>query len=193
MKRFFVYLSFILLVGHSVAALDVVPLKGIDKERLLVMEVDYGTGIGEVIIFMRPELAPNHVARIKELVRQGYYDGVIFHRVIENFMAQTGDPKGDGTGGSGQKIDAEFNVMPHMRGTVSMARNGEDENSADSQFFITFDRRPDLDKNYTVWGRVLRGMKTIDAIPRGEPPVAPATIVRMRVAADIEDFDSRVN
>ena len=138
---------------------------------------------GKVVIAMRPDLAPTHVARIKELVRQGFYDGVSFHRVIDGFMAQTGCPHGTGTGGSGQKLKAEFNKEPHVRGTVSMAR-AQDPNSGDSQFFICFADAPFLNKQYTVWGRVIDGMENVDAINRGEPPRQPDTIVSMRVAAD---------
>src|SRR5690606_11517995 len=117
---------------------------------------------------MRPEIAPNHVARIKELTRQGFYDGVPFHRVIEGFMAQTGDPTGTGTGGSGQKLDAEFSAAPHLRGTVSMAR-ATNPNSADSQFFIVLEPAPHLDKLYTVWGEVVEGMEVVDRIRKGNP------------------------
>ena len=120
---------------------------------------------------MRPDLAPDHVARIKELARKGFYDGVVFHRVIDGFMAQTGCPHGTGTGGSGQKLKAEFNAEPHVRGTVSMARAQPD--SADSQFFICFDDANFLDKQYTVWGRVIEGMENIDAIKKGEPVASP--------------------
>ena len=138
---------------------------------------------GRVVIAMRPDLAPGHVARIKELVREGFYDGIVFHRVIDGFMAQTGCPHGTGTGGSGKKLKAEFNKEPHVRGTVSMARAG-DPNSGDSQFFICFADAPFLNKQYTVWGRVIEGMENVDAINRGEPPRQPDTIVTMRVAAD---------
>ena len=118
---------------------------------------------------LRPDLAPNHVARIKELARQGFYDGVVFHRVIDGFMAQTGDPTGTGRGGSGQKLRAEFSKEPHTRGAVSMAR-AQSPDSADSQFFICFDDATFLDGQYTVWGRVSNGMENVDKITRGEPP-----------------------
>ena len=123
---------------------------------------------GKVVIAMRPDLAPGHVARIKELVKQGFYDGIVFHRVIDGFMAQTGCPEGTGTGGSGQKLKAEFNKEPHVRGTVSMAR-AANPNSGDSQFFICFDDARFLDGQYTAWGNVIEGMENVDKIKRGEP------------------------
>ncbi|MCY4498664.1 MAG: peptidylprolyl isomerase [Rhodospirillaceae bacterium] len=137
---------------------------------------------GTVVIKLRPDLAPNHVARISELVTSGFYDGLTFHRVIDGFMAQTGDPRGNGTGGSGQNIAAEFSNQPHIRGTVSMAR-ASDPNSADSQFFIVFDKARFLDGQYTVWGEVEEGMEFVDAIKRGAGPngmvTDPDIIVRM--------------
>ena len=148
-------------------------------DNTLLME----TSKGPVRIKLRPDLAPTHVARIKELARSGFYDGLKFHRVIDGFMAQTGDPKGNGTGGSGQKLKAEFSAEKHKRGTVSMARS-QDPNSGDSQFFICFEDAPWLDKQYTVWGEVVEGMENIDAISKGEPPRDPDTIVSIRVAAD---------
>jgi peptidylprolyl isomerase len=141
------------------------------------------TSKGRVVVALRPDLAPNHVARIKELARQGFYDGVPFHRVIEGFMAQTGDPTGTGTGGSGKKLAAEFNAEPHTRGAVSMAR-AQSPDSADSQFFICFDDATFLDRKYTLWGRVVEGMDNIDKITRGEPPAKPDKILSVRVAAD---------
>ena len=141
------------------------------------------TSKGNVVVEMRPDLAPNHVARIKELARQGFYDGVPFHRVIEGFMAQTGDPTGTGAGGSGQKLVAEFNAEHHTRGAVSMAR-AQSPDSADSQFFICFDDATFLDRKYTVWGRVIEGMENVDQINRGEPPANPDKIVSVKVAAD---------
>ena len=140
---------------------------------------------GRVVIAMRPDLAPNHVARIKELVREGFYDGIVFHRVIEGFMAQTGCPHGTGTGGSGKKLKAEFNAEPHVRGTVSMAR-AQDPNSGDSQFFICFDDATFLDRQYTAWGNVVEGMENVDKIKRGEPVQNPDKIVKARMAADKE-------
>jgi peptidylprolyl isomerase len=141
------------------------------------------TSKGQVVVAMRPDLAPNHVARIKELARQGFYVGVPFHRVIEGFMAQTGDPTGTGSGGSGKKLAAEFNAEPHTRGAVSMAR-AQSPDSADSQFFICFDDATFLDRKYTVWGRVVEGMENVDKITRGEPPANPDKILNVRVAAD---------
>jgi peptidylprolyl isomerase len=142
---------------------------------------------GRVVIELRPDLAPNHVARIKELTRQGFYDGIVFHRVIDGFMAQTGDPTGTGTGGSGQKIEAEFSREPHLRGAVSMAR-ARDPNSADSQFFIVFKASRHLDRQYTLWGQVVSGMEFVDMIKRGEGRSGvvngPDKIIKMQVAAD---------
>ncbi len=137
---------------------------------------------GKVTIEMRPDLAPGHVARIKELVKQGFYDGVVFHRVIDGFMAQTGCPHGTGTGGSGQKLKAEFNSEPHVRGVVSMAR-AQDPNSGDSQFFICFDDATFLDRQYTAWGKVIEGMENVDKIKRGEPVRDPDKIVKATMAA----------
>ena len=150
-----------------------------NKENTLVLE----TTQGRVVIELRPELAPKHVARIKELAQQGFYDGVVFHRVIEGFMAQTGDPTGTGRGGSGKNLKAEFSNVPHERGTVSMARRDHPD-SADSQFFICFGDARFLDGKYTVWGRVIEGMENIDKIKRGEPVPDPDRILRMQVAAD---------
>ncbi len=147
-------------------------------ENTLVLE----TTKGPVTIAMRPDLAPKHVARIKELVGQGFYDGIAFHRVIEGFMAQTGCPHGTGTGGSGQKLKAEFSGEKHLRGTVSMAR-AQDPNSGDSQFFICLADASWLDGQYTVWGEVTAGMENIDQIKRGEPVVNPDRIVTARMAA----------
>ncbi len=140
---------------------------------------------GRVVIELRPDLAPKHVARIKELAREGFYDGVVFHRVIDGFMAQGGDPTGTGTGGSGKKLPAEFSAEPHVRGVCSMAR-AQDPNSADSQFFICFDEARFLDRQYTVWGKVTSGMEFVDKIKRGEPVRDPDRIRKMTVAADAE-------
>lgn len=157
-----------------------------DLEDTLYLELEDG----RVVIEMRPDLAPKHVARIKELVRDGFYDGLLFHRVIPGFMAQTGDPKGNGTGGSGTNLAAEFSNEPHVRGTVSMARAGHPD-SADSQFFIVFARSNWLDGQYTVWGQVVDGMEHVDQIKRGDEAnngavSDPDKIVSMRVAADVE-------
>ena len=151
-----------------------------DPENTLVVETSKGT----VVIEMRPDLAPNHVAHIKKLVREKFYDGIVFHRVIEGFMAQTGCPHGTGTGGSQYPdLKQEFNAEPHVRGTVSMAR-AMNPNSANSQFFICFDDARFLDKQYTVWGKVIEGMENVDKLKRGEPVRDPDSIVTMRVMAD---------
>jgi cyclophilin family peptidyl-prolyl cis-trans isomerase len=152
-----------------------------DPENTLILE----TTKGRAVIALRPDLAPKHVARIKELARKGFYDGIVFHRVIDGFMAQTGDPTGTGMGGSGQKLKAEFNREPHTRGTTSMAR-AQSPDSADSQFFICFDDAPFLNGQYTVWGKVTEGMENIDKIKRGEPVKDPDKIVSMKVAADVK-------
>jgi len=138
---------------------------------------------GRVVINLRPDLAPNHVARIAELTREGFYDGIVFHRVIDGFMAQTGDPTGTGTGGSGKKLAAEFTKTPFKRGTIGMARS-QNPNSGDSQFFICFADARFLDNQYTVWGEVSEGMELVDGIAQGEPPDEPDKIVRMVMAAD---------
>ncbi len=151
-----------------------------DPENTLLIE----TSQGPVKVELRPDLAPVHVARIKELAREGFYDGVVFHRVIEGFMAQTGDPEGTGRGGSGKKLKAEFSKEKHVRGTVSAAR-AMDPDSADSQFFICFGDAPWLDGQYSVWGKVVEGMENIDKIKRGEPVRDPDRIVSMKVAADV--------
>ena len=157
-----------------------------DLENTLYMELKDG----RVVIEMRPDLAPNHVERIKELVRDGFYNGTAFHRVIDGFMAQTGDPTGKGSGGSGQKIRAEFSDEHHVRGTVSMARTS-DPHSADSQFFICFDDALHLDGQYTIWGQVVEGMEYVDKIKRGAPgsgQVAdPDMLVTLQVAAEVEE------
>ena len=151
-----------------------------DTENTLVIE----TTKGRVTIELRPDLAPNHVERIKTLARQGFYDGVPFHRVIDGFMAQTGDPTGTGTGGSDlPDLKAEFNSEPHVRGVCSMARTSN-PNSANSQFFICFDNAGFLDRQYTVWGKVSEGMDVIDKVKRGEPVRDPDRITTMRVMAD---------
>ena len=152
-----------------------------DPENTLIME----TTQGPVTIELRPDVAPNHCARIKELAREKFYDGIVFHRVIDGFMAQTGCPQGTGTGGSGQHLAAEFNDEPHVRGTASMARAANPD-SADSQFFICFDDAPFLNREYTVWGKVVDGMENVDKIKRGEPVMDPDKIVSLRVAADAE-------
>lgn len=150
-------------------------------ENMLVLDLSTG---GRVTIQMFPEIAPAHVERIKTLTRQGFYNGVIFHRVIDGFMAQTGDPQGTGQGGSElPDLKAEFNKTPHLRGTVSMARTNEPD-SANSQFFICFQPRFSLDNKYTVFGRVTSGMQFVDAIERGEPPANPSKVIQASIAAD---------
>jgi len=151
-----------------------------DPENTIIMALESGP----VTIKLRPDLAPGHVARIKELAREGFYDGVVFHRVIPGFMAQGGDPTGTGTSGSDKpNLQAEFSREPHARGVCSMARTNA-PNSANSQFFICFDDATFLDGQYTVWGEVTEGMDLVDALPKGEPPRSPGKIVSMKVAAD---------
>jgi peptidylprolyl isomerase len=152
-----------------------------DAENTLILTLDTGA----VTINLRPDLAPGHVERIKELAREGFYDGVVFHRVIPGFMAQGGDPTGTGMGGSKKPdLKAEFSAEPHLRGICSMARSSS-PNSANSQFFICFDDATFLDKQYTVWGEVTEGMDNVDALPKGEPPRSPGKIVTARIAADL--------
>jgi peptidylprolyl isomerase len=151
-----------------------------DLENTLYLDLEKG----RVVIEMLPQVAPGHVKHIKELAREGFYDGVVFHRVIEGFMAQGGDPTGTGMGGSKKpNLKAEFNATKHVRGTCSMARSS-DPNSANSQFFICFDAAPFLDRQYTVWGQVTSGMEFVDQLKRGEPVQNPDKIVKMTVAAD---------
>ncbi|MEP2944366.1 MAG: peptidylprolyl isomerase [Hyphomicrobiales bacterium] len=151
-----------------------------DLENTLIMETTAGT----VTITLRPDLAPNHVERIKELSREGFYDGVVFHRVIDGFMAQGGDPTGTGMGGSDKPdLRAEFTTEKHVRGTCSMARS-QNPNSANSQFFICFGNAGFLDGQYTVWGEVTDGMDNVDKIKRGEPVQDPDKIISAKVAAD---------
>ncbi|HZG09391.1 MAG TPA: peptidylprolyl isomerase [Allosphingosinicella sp.] len=151
-----------------------------DDLNTLVLNLDSG---GDVVITLRPDLAPGHVARIKELAGEGFYDGVVFHRVIPGFMAQGGDPTGTGTSGSNKPdLKAEFSKEPHVRGTCSMARTN-DPNSANSQFFICFADARFLDGQYTVWGQVTQGMEHVDALPKGEPPRQPGKIVKASLRA----------
>src|SRR5689334_13744924 len=151
-----------------------------DPENALIME----TTKGKVVIELRPDLAPKHVERIKQLAREGFYDGIVFHRVIDGFMAQTGCPKGTGTGGSDYpNLKAEFNAEPHVRGVCSMARAASPD-SANSQFFIVFDDATFLDRKYTVWGQVIEGMENVDKIKRGEPVQNPDRMTSVKVAAD---------
>jgi peptidylprolyl isomerase len=154
-----------------------------DLENTLYLDVP----AGRVVIEMRPDLAPEHCVHIKGLVRRGFYDGIVFHRVIDGFMAQTGDPTGTGSGGSGHRLKAEFSAEPHVRGILSMARTS-DPDSADSQFFIMFDAAPSLDRQYSVWGKVVSGMEFVDQIKKGGGSngivADPDKIVKMQVAAD---------
>ncbi len=176
MKQLVAFLFMIILVGGNMA-------EAADKENTLYLELKDG----RVVIELLPDVAPNHVARIKELAREGFYDGIIFHRVIDGFMAQTGDPTGTGTSGSDKpNLKAEFNDTPHIRGTVSMARAGHPD-SANSQWFICFDDARFLDNQYTAWGRVIEGMDHVDNIARGEPPANPDKIISLKVAADVKE------
>jgi cyclophilin family peptidyl-prolyl cis-trans isomerase len=151
-----------------------------DPENTLIIE----TTKGRIVIAMRPDLAPKHVEHIKKLVREGFYDGIVFHRVIDGFMAQTGCPSGTGTGSSSYpNLEAEFSAEPHVRGVCSMARASSPD-SANSQFFICFDDAGFLDKKYSVWGKVTEGMENVDKIKRGEPVQNPDKMVSVRVAAD---------
>ena len=153
-----------------------------DPENTLLIE----TTKGPVVIAMRPDLAPNHVAHIKKLAREGFYDGIVFHRVIDGFIAQTGDPTGTGTGSSKYpNLKQEFNAEPHTRGVTSMARS-QNPDSANSQFFIVFDDARFLDKQYTVWGKVIDGMDNVDKIKRGEPVRDPDKMLSVKVAADVK-------
>jgi cyclophilin family peptidyl-prolyl cis-trans isomerase len=152
----------------------------LDPENTLYMDIPYG----RVVIKLRPDLAPNHVAQVKKLTRQGFYDGTPFHRVIEGFMAQGGDPTGTGMGGSKlPDLKAEFTNTPFVRGVIGAARS-DDPDSANSQFFIMFAPAPNLNGQYTVWGEVVEGMDLVDKIKRGEPPGNPDKIIKMQVAAD---------
>jgi peptidylprolyl isomerase len=173
-----------LLAAACVAQMTAADAGAADPENTLYLDLKDG----RVVIESRPDLAPKHVARVKELVRKGFYDGLNFHRVIDGFMAQTGDPKGNGTGGSGVNLPAEFSRTPFERGTVGAAR-AADPNSADSQFFICFAPAPFLNGQYTVWGKVVQGMEFVDKIKKGDRAangtvVNPDRIVKMSVAAD---------
>ena len=176
MKSFFKILFFLLFIKNAMSQ---------DLTNLIYLELKDG----RVVIEMKPDYAPEHVKRIKELISKKFYDGLKFHRVIDGFMAQTGDPRGDGTGGSGQNIPAEFNSLPHIRGTVSMAR-AQDPDSADSQFFICFQESSFLDGQYTAWGQVVKGMEFVDKIKRGEGSNGmvnnPDTIISMKLAESVK-------
>jgi peptidylprolyl isomerase len=179
--------KFLLLFVAAALLLTGTTAMAADPENTLYLDLKYG----RVVIELRPDLAPNHVKRIKELVRQKFYDGVVFHRVIRGFMAQTGDPTGTGTGGSGKKLKAEFSSAHHVRGTVSMAR-AQSPDSADSQFFICFDDADFLDGQYTIWGQVTSGMEFVDQIKKGDKANNgmvddPDKIITLRVAADVKE------
>lgn len=170
-------LGFALILFASVSLVDA---QGTDPQNTLVLE----TTKGPIRIKLRPDLAPKHVAQIKQLAKQGFYDGIVFHRVIAGFMAQTGDPTGTGSGGSKlPNLPAEFSSEPFKRGSVGAARTSN-PNSANSQFFICFDDASFLDNKYTVWGKVLEGMENIDKLQRGEPVAKPDKIRSLKVAAD---------
>ena len=177
----------IIMSTNVAAAEPTAPVAASDAENTIFIDLKDG----RVVIELLQNLAPLHVARIKELTRKGFYDGVVFHRVIDGFMAQTGDPTGTGSGGSGQKIKAEFSKETHKRGTVSMARPG-DVNGADSQFFICLADADYLDGQYTIWGRVSSGMEFVDKIKKGEKNLngkvdSPDKIIKMQVAADVKE------
>jgi cyclophilin family peptidyl-prolyl cis-trans isomerase len=179
MRKLFALLFAVLFA--SAAAAQTPAAAGPDPENVLYLDLSTG---GRVGILMRPDKAPAHVERIRTLARQGFYDGLIFHRVIEGFMAQGGDPQGTGQGGSKlPDLKAEFNDLPHVRGAVAMAR-AESPDSANSQFYIVLQPRFELDGKYTVWGRVFEGMHYVDAIERGEPPANPSKIVKASIGAD---------
>ena len=170
-------------VAAQVAAPAVRPAPPLPTDKTNIWVLDLSTG-GRVTVLLRPDVAPKMVERVKTLTRQRFYDGLPFHRVIDGFMAQGGDPKGDGTGGSTlPDVEAEFNYLPHVRGAVSAARS-QDKNSANSQFFIVFQPRLQLDKDYTVFGRVMDGMSHVDLIERGEPPATPSRVLRAYIASD---------
>jgi peptidylprolyl isomerase len=177
MKKLLLAFTLVLALAAGTARADTPA----DPENTLYLDLKDG----RVVIQMLPSLAPKHVARIKALTRQGFYNGLIFHRVIPGFMAQGGDPTGTGTGGSGQNIPAEFSPEPFVRGVVGMAR-AQSPNSADSQFFIMFQETPSLNGQYTVWGKVVSGMEFVDKITPGEPPASPDKIVKMQIAADAD-------
>ena len=186
LRKFFLTFSALFLVSFAAQAQEAeeqTPAPASVPAEENILHLDLSTG-GRVTIQLFPAIAPNHVERIKTLARQGFYDGIIFHRVIEGFMAQTGDPTGTGTGSSElPDLKAEFGRFPHVRGVVSMARS-ESEDSANSQFFIVFYPRFSLDGKYTVFGRVTAGIEYVDAIERGEPPLNPSRILQASVAAD---------
>lgn len=186
LRRLFLTFSALFLIpfaAHAQEAEQPAPAPASVPAEENILYLDLSTG-GRVAIQLFADLAPNHVERIKTLTRQGFYDGIIFHRVIDGFMAQTGDPTGTGTGGSElPDLKAEFGKFPHLRGVVSMARS-ESEDSANSQFFIVFYPRFSLDGKYSAFGRVISGMEYVDKIARGEPPLNPSRILQASIAAD---------
>ena len=170
------------LLAGAVLLMTATAAKAADPDNTLVIELSSG---GTVLIELFPDVAPKHVARVKELAKAGFYDGIIFHRVIPGFMAQTGDPTGTGTGGSGKgNLMAEFNKKPFVRGTVGAARS-QNPNSADSQFFICFAPAPHLNGQYTVWGQVIEGMENVDKVAVGEPPANPTKMTKVRLQSDL--------
>ncbi len=180
------FLTFTLILGSLLIMTASADAANTDPENTLLLDLKGG----QVTIKMMPDIAPKHVARIKELTRDGFYDGLVFHRVIDGFMAQTGDPTGTGTGGSDKPdLQAEFNEYNFGRGAIGMARTN-DPDSANSQWFICFDDCSFLNNQYTVWGQVTSGMEHVDAITRGEPPANPDKIVKMQVAADAAASDA---
>ena len=184
-KPFRILVLFLGLLA-AILPLSVSASPALDPQHTIYLDLPSG----RVVIQMLPAIAPRHVARIKELTRKGFYDGLPFHRVIPGFMAQTGDPLGDGSGGSGKQLKSEFSQEHHIRGTVSMAR-ASDPNSADSQFFICFEPSPFLDGQYTVWGHVVSGMEFVDKVKAGTQynngaVSNPTRIVHMKVASDVK-------
>ena len=179
MGRFISLSNFVFLFGALFFIMTANNSEAQDLENQLYIDLKDG----RIIIDLLPNIAPQHVNRIKELTREGFYDGIVFHRVIEGFMAQTGDPTGTGTGGSGEKLRSEFSDESFVRGTVGMARS-QNPHSGDSQFFICLDDAQFLNNQYTVWGKVISGMEFVDIIERGEPPANPDKMLKVQVAAD---------
>ena len=170
------------LLAGAILLMTATAAKAADPDNTLVIELSSG---GSVLIELLPDVAPKHVARIKELAKAGFYDGIVFHRVIPGFMAQTGDPTGTGTGGSGKgNVMAEFNKKPFVRGTVGAARS-QNPNSADSQFFICFADAQFLNGQYTVWGQVIEGIENVDKVAVGEPPANPTKMTKVRLQSDL--------
>ena len=170
------------LLAGAVLLMTATAAKAADPENTLVIELSSG---GNVVIELLPDVAPKHVARVKELAKSGFYDGIVFHRVIPGFMAQTGDPTGTGMGGSGKgNVMAEFSKVPFVRGTVGAARS-QNPNSADSQFFICFADAQFLNGQYTVWGKVIEGMENVDKVAVGEPPANPTKMTKVRLQSDL--------